>query len=152
MLGTAYLQNRIGTLLASDTAGLAGTTSLAPRVSLVVQPFTPSPNVAIATLTLATFTGSSAITCVAGTQFSYFDPATQNLGIQLKSPASGWNWQCTSTAPGSSQTVFGFVVADASNVNTFGCGLLPSPVVITNVGDLVNIPIVNWEFPINTLQ
>lgn len=131
------------TLLAADATGLANTT--ANKLALVVSTFTPSRSLALANITLATFTGSTPLSVGTGTQQVFVDPISNLKLIQLKEPAGGFNWICTAT-PGTPETVYGWalLVNDLSAI--LGSGLLDTPIPISAAGQGVSIPYCRMAF------
>lgn len=141
---TETLQVTVPELLANDSTYLAA--AAAVTVFLIADPFSPGFDTDLTALTLASFTGSTAKGAGIGTQTVFFDPLTGERVIQLKEPAGGWTWIATA-APASPQTIYGICVTDNAGVVTLASGLLPEPVVITNIGDAVVVGTIQFRFP-----
>lgn len=135
------LINRIQTLLAADTGSLAAAAAL--KVHLAQAAFVPSLGLTIASLTEATFTGSTALLATIGSALAYTDPLTGNLICELSPPVGGWHWQATN-AVGLPQTIYGWWVTDNGNANLWGSRLLPTPVTLSASGQGLDIPVVNF--------
>lgn len=139
------LERSISILVAADPNFLAPP-ALANHVHLVIDAFTPSSNTDVASLTLATFTGSTPKNVAVGAQQSFVDPLTQDQVVQLIEPVGGWSWTC-SAAPVPLQTVYGYVVTDNTDAVTLGSDLLPTPVPIQSIGDNVTVPNIRLTVP-----
>lgn len=137
------LWESIQDLVAADTAFLAA--AAANKVHLVIASFVPSLDLDPTTLTLATFTGSAALSAVIGVQDVFYDPLTGTRAILVKSPAGGWTWNCTVT-PGAPETVYGWVMKDNAGTGLVGSGLLTTPVPISTAGQGVIVPEIRIDF------
>jgi hypothetical protein len=124
-------------LLATDPETLAPATG-ACKVHLIAAPFSPGAGTRIDTLAQATFTGSAAKAGAAGPQTEGRDPNTGRRKIVLGEPAGGWTWLCTAD-PASPETIHGYVLTDGAGTVTLASLLLPQPVTVARVGDLVSI-------------
>jgi hypothetical protein len=147
MVPSSSLFDSMVSLLAADTAGLANAT--ANKVALVISSFTPSRSLALGSITLATFTGSTPLSAGTGTQQVFSDPLTGLKLIQIKEPAGGWNWICTAT-PGSPETVYGWVLLVNDLSAILGSGLLDTPVQISANGQGLSIPYLRMLFSNNS--
>jgi hypothetical protein len=130
------LLNELQTILAADVGSLAAATAL--KVHLAQAAFTPSPSLALGTLTEATFTGYSSLLATTGTQQTFNDPTSGNRIIQLKEPAGGWHWQATA-GTGLPQTMFGWYLTDNGVSILWGSALFNPTVTLVNSGDGVDI-------------
>lgn len=126
----------LGDLLAADVPSLAPVA--ANKVALIIADFTPAETLAFVDLTLATFTGSTPKAGVAGTQQVGIDPTTQEQVITNLAPVGGWRWECTA-APSPAQTIFGFALVDNAVAVLVATQKLLAPIVITNVGDFIDL-------------
>ena len=108
------------------------------KIALVVSSFVPGPDVDISALTLASFTGSAPIDVPAPPQNIVVDNESGRVGILLKEPVGGYKWICTA-APDPAQTVYGWIVYLEDLSELFFSELLPEPVVITSVGNFVEL-------------
>lgn len=149
MVPTTVIEAALADLLAADPATLAPA-ALANHVHLIIAPFVPSPDTDLASLTPATFTGSTPKNAGVGTQQSFVDPLTGNRVVQLLEPAGGWHWQCTA-APAAPETVYGYVVTDNADAVTYGSALLDEPVEIADVGDALDIDQVRYTIPVGMI-
>jgi len=145
MKPTKVIEDRFAALLATDTTTIAAVGS-APNVHLIKEAFVPSRTTDFLSMEEAGFTGGGAKAATAGNQQSFTDPVTGNTVVQLLEPAGGWHWQATA-APPEPETIYGYVVTDNDNEVTYGSGLLDTPVVITDIGDAVDIPQVRFNIP-----
>jgi len=104
------------------------------RVALVMAPFTPSEDLALGDLTLATFDGSTAKTVALGAQQVGIDPTTGEQRITVPDVVGGWRWETTGTT-NLPQTIYGFVLYDSTGPGPLiASETLPSPVTLTEVG------------------
>jgi len=149
MIPTLLIENAMRDLLAADAATLAPA-ALANHVHLIAAPFTPGSATDFTTLTPATFTGSTAKNAGVGTQQSFVDAVNNANIVQLLEPAGGWHWQCTA-APATPETIYGYACTDNADAVTFGSDLFDPPIVITGVGDAVDIPEVRYSIPLGVI-
>jgi hypothetical protein len=149
MVPSNEILNAFRDLLAADTGTLANAAAM--HVHLVAATFTPSPGRVIADFTLATFTGSTPLNAGTGVQQAFLDPLSGRRTIQIKEPAGGWHWQCTA-APGSPETIYGYVVTDNGDTDVYGCSLLPTPVEVSAVGHSVDIPFIRLSYPSDVIS
>jgi hypothetical protein len=149
MLPSKALRESLGTLLASDTSGLANATP--NKVALFVNSITPNENILMSALTLASFTGSSPKTGTAGDQGVANDPVTGDQVITILAPAGGWRWVCTAD-PISPQTVFGFVLTDATLATMIAIALLPAPVTISHAGQQIDLGALEITFVLQPMS
>lgn len=144
MIPSSAILTQFTTLLAADTTTLAAV--VPPEVALIKSAFVPAPDLDISTLTEADFDGYASITATAGTQLAVIDPATGDNMTQIKEPAGGWHWVTTGLT-NLPQTIYGFVlVATAPPLATlYGAQLLATPIVLTGVGQVVDLPPVRFR-------
>jgi len=135
MLPVKTVRLQLGELLAADATTLAPPVN-ANEVALIAADFTPTEDLVIGDLTLATFTGSTPKNAGVGTQGVGNDPATGNQVITILDPAGGWRWECT-VAPGAPETIFGIALTTDTGAALLGTQKLPTPIVIVAVGDQV---------------
>lgn len=148
MIPTSVISEQIVDLLAADT------TTLAPalngcKVHLIKAPFTPGPTTDLASLTPATFTGSTPLVAGTGTQQVFVDPVTSLRILQLLEPAGGWHWACT-VDPSPSETIVGYCVTDNAGTTTYGSALLPAPITINAAGQGIDLPQIRFTFTNNS--
>lgn len=134
-------------LLAADTGILANV--VANKVSLVASNFVPSKTLNLGTLTLASFTGSTALAAGTGAQQVFLDPVTSTWQIQIKEPAGGWNWICTAT-PTPAQVIYGWVLTNGAIDELIGSGLLTNPISISAAGHGLSLPYLRYGFANNS--
>lgn len=137
MVPTQTLVTATATAVAVDTASLHPASAL--KVFLVAQNFTPGLATDKTALTLATFTGSTALAAGTGAVTNGRDPVTGRRKLILPEPAGGWTWKCTAD-PTPSETITGYVVTDNAGTVTYGSKLLDTPVTVSTSGDLVSVP------------
>lgn len=130
-------------LLAADTTLLANAT--ANKVSLVASSFVPSQTLDISTLTLASFTGATALAAGTGVQQVFLDPVTNQWQIQIKEPSGGWNWICTAD-PSPAQTMYGWILTNGAIDTILASGLLAAPIPISASGQGLSIPYLRLGF------
>lgn len=134
-------------LLAADTGILANVTAM--KVSLVASNFVPSKTLDLESLTLASFTGSTAIAAGTGTQQVFLDPVSNTWQIQIKEAAAGWTWICTAT-PESPQVIYGWVLTNGAIDELIGSGLLTNPITIATEGQGISLPYLRFGFANNS--
>lgn len=145
MQPTSAMANQVSNLVATDTTQLAAAT--APKVHLAMANFAPSLALLLAGLTEANFVGYAALAAGAtGAQLNWFDPATGNQIVELKSPASGWNWKVTGST-GLPQTIYGYYITDNGNATLYASALLASPIVLTAVSQGLEVANARVTFP-----
>lgn len=143
MLPIKAVRLALGDLLAADVGTLAPVA--ANKIALVADSFVEDENVTLGSLTFATFTGSTPKAGAAGAQQVGIDPATLDQIITNLAPAGGWRWECTG-APASPETIWGYALTDNAGAVLLGIELLPTPIVITNVGDFIDLGSVTLRF------
>ncbi len=119
-----------------------------PKVKLFVNNITPTKGNVVADFTLATFTGSAPKLYEDDSNgVPFVDPVSGVLYINSPEPASpGWNFICT-TAPASPETIYGFIVTDNAGTVLYGAQRFDSPVIVTSIGDAVDIQSIQWAWP-----
>lgn len=122
-------------LLAADATTLAPAMN-ANKVALVVSDFSETQDLPLASLTLASFTGSAPIAGATGAQAVGVDPLTGDALITILPPAGGYLWKCT-VAPTPAQVVFGVVLLDNAEAVLLGSHKLAQSITINAVGDQV---------------
>jgi len=149
MLPMRALRLALGELLAADVATLAPVA--ANKIALIAAPIAIQESLAIGDLTLATFTGSTPKSGVAGAQQSGINPLTGQQVITNLVPAGGWRWECTA-APGAPEVIYGFALIDDAGAVLLGGQLLTVPVTIQAVGDFVDLGAVTIEFSVQPMM
>lgn len=147
--GNAIISD-IPVLLAAD-AGTIASATLACKVKLVKAPFTPSPTLVPADVTVADFDGSTPITCATGAQNSGNDPLTGNYFTEMKIPVGGWRWTVSGTT-NLPETIYGFVLEDNAGAIVYGSALFPTPITLSSVGQVIEIPSIRFTFLANGIQ
>lgn len=153
MLPVKSVRQQLGALLSADATTLAPAVN-ANEIALVVAPFTPNENLVIANLTLAsgtTFTGGGAINVPLGAQGVGNDPVTGDQIVTILAPAGGWRWVCTA-APAGPVTVYGFCLATKTAAALLASQLLPTPIVIQNVNDQIDLGDIQIVFVIQPMS
>lgn len=137
MQPTRSLWRRPCDLLAADTTTLAA--ALALQVHLASAAFTPTLDLLLTDLTEATFTGSAALSLGSGVQSVFYDATTGFLTLKLLDPAGGYKWICTAS-PAVPQTIYGVYLTDNADAILYGAELLPTPAVISAMGQGIILP------------
>lgn len=150
MLPMIAVRKQLGVLLAADSTTLAPAVS-ANEIALIAAPFTPSEDLVIASLTLATFTGSAPKVGVTGAQGVGNDPATQDQIVTNLAPAGGWRFVCTA-APTPPQQIYGYALTTTATGALLAVALLPIPVTITNVGDEIDLGAIQFTFVLTPIS
>lgn len=149
MLPVRTLRLALGDLLAADIPTLAP--AAANKVALIAAPFVMDENTTFASLTLATFTGSTPKAGAAGAQQVGVDPATGDQVITNLAPAGGWRWEC-SVAPASEETIYGYALVNNAVAVLLGLQAFPTPIAIADVGDYVDLGAVEIRFVIQPMS
>ncbi len=149
MLPMIALRKKLGTLLAADVPTLAP--AVPNKIALINAPFSLDENLLIGGLSLATFTGSAPIAGTAGAQGVGTDPLTGDQIITNRAPAGGWRYVCT-VAPGAPETIYGFALTDTAGAVLLAAALLVTPIVITAIGDEVDLGAVTIAFVIQPMS
>lgn len=144
MQPTDLILDRIAELLAEDTTTLAPA-ALACEVHLAMNAFSPGTGTVLADLTEADFDGATEIDAGVGPQQNFIDPTTGRRVIQLLEPAGGWHW-ITTGVTNLPQTIYGYYVTNNGGTILYGCALLPAPVLLTGVGQAIDLPQVRFTF------
>jgi len=137
MLPMVAVRKQVGELLAADATTLAPAAS-ANKVALIAAAFTPSENLVIGDLTLASFTGSAPIAGETGAQQSGTDPATQDQVITILAPAGGYRFECTAS-PATPESIYGYCLTNNAGTVLLAVAMLPTPVVIATSGDFIDL-------------
>lgn len=140
MITTSAMDLAAMNAIANDTNTLNQAAD-ALNVHLVAVDFTPGKPTTYAGLTIATFNGSAAKEVELGPQQVGIDPLTGKRFVQLIPPVGGWYWECA-VAPGAAETIFGYVVTNNANSETYGSDKLPQPVTISQVGESVVVDVI----------
>jgi len=136
MIPTRYTLNLINNDLLANA--LLWNDDPATRVGLVKSSFVPSPDLQMTDITMASFTGGEDILVPAPPQLAILDNDSGRVGIIMKEPVGGYRWIC-SVAPDPAETIYGWIVYDTDDQRIFFSELLPAPVVIAAVGNVVEI-------------
>jgi hypothetical protein len=134
-------------LLAADTATLGASTAM--NLHLANANFTPSLDLAVGSLSEATFVGSTKIACGTGAQPVYYDVLTGNRVVEILEPAGGFRWTCT-TSPGSPETIYGYYLTDHTDAVLYGSALLSAPVTISAAGQGLDIGSIKLAWSTNS--
>jgi hypothetical protein len=140
------LWESVADLFAADTANFANASAV--KVHLAAAPFTPGLDLALGSLTAATFTGSTALSAGTGTQPTYYDAVEGVRVMELLEPAGGWHWHCT-VSPVSPETIYGFYVTDNAGATLLGAELLDAPVTISAAGQGIDVGFIKLRFRSN---
>lgn len=137
MIASTLLSQSVAELVGADATRLADPAD-APKVTLIIDDFSPDPSTDPMTLMFATFTGSTPKSATAGAQAVGVDPLTNESIITLNEPVGGWRWECTAD-PATPETVYGFVVTDQAQAVLYGIQHLDEPVQISLAGHEINL-------------
>lgn len=121
------------------------------RVYLINQVFTPSAVLVPGDVTTAAFTGGAFKEAGLGDPNVITDPTSGIQYLQLLDPAGGFTWIAT-VAPGAPETIYGYMITDHANAAVYGCERFAANVVITNVGDGVQLGQVRYQIPLTILS
>ena len=149
MIPTLALRDECMKLLAADTATLASV--VANKLHLNMNNATPSEQSVLADFTEASFTGHTAISVTAGTQPEGLNPGTNDSRIDLSPPVGGFRWQCTALTllP---QTIYGFYLTDNAGVVLLAAEKLATPIVLTAVGQVIDLGDVKLTLLANSIS
>lgn len=150
MNGVRALNQAMMTALAAQATTLAPATD-ANVIALVIASFSSSESTVLADLTLASGDGLDPIEGVTGTQLVGNNPATNQITITIKEPAGGWHWQLTGT-PVAPITVYGYALLKNDLSVLYATAVLPTPVVVSTIGDIVDIGSSTLVLPIGALS
>jgi len=149
MTPTSLISDSITDLIAADTTYLAA--AAVKNVKLVKDPFTPGSGTDYAGLVVADFDGSGAKTAASGAQQSFVDALTGQSVVQLIEPAGGWHWVTTGVT-NLPQTIYGYVVTNDDNSETFGSELLTEPITLTASGQAIDLDQVRFTLVLSPLS
>jgi hypothetical protein len=134
---------QLGNLLAGDSTTLAPASS-ANKIALIIAPFTPSENLLISNLTLASSGGLAPIDGVAGSQPVGQNPATLAQQIQIAPPAGGYRWlSAGATYP---VNVYGYALTNNAGSTLLGVYAFPTAITLTADGQVVEVDPVYLTF------
>jgi len=150
MLPMRDVRLQLGELLVADATTLAPAVN-ANEMVLVTSNTPPVETLVIGDLTLATFTGSAPKGGAVGDQQAGIDPSTGEQVITILAPVGGYRWECT-VAPGAPETVYGYALTDSTGATLLAYGQLATPVVITDVGDFIDLGAVEMRFVLQPLN
>jgi len=150
MLPVKTVRTALGTLLAANAATLAPVSD-PNEINLISAPFTPTEDLVIGDLTLASGDGLDAIPGATGAQLVGIDPITQEQVITIKEPAGGWRFQLT--GPKSpAVTIYGFALTTEAAAALLGTQTLPEPITVENIGDYVDLGNVTLRFVLQPMS
>lgn len=141
LLPTSQIRLSVGTLVAGDTNALNQPTLL-NTMRLAAAPFVPSDTLIPASLTEASFTGYAAINQPAGAALTGVDPITLQQKITIPDPAGGYRWATTGLT-GLPQTIYGYYLTNSTNGKVWGSALLPTPITLQDVGQIIDLGTIN---------
>jgi hypothetical protein len=150
MLSTADLREKLAQLLAADAATLAPV-ALANVVALVMAAFAPGEALTMASITLATFDGSTPLAAGLGTQPEGLDSLNGDAIITIKPPAGGWRWETTGTT-NLPMTIYGCVLLDSTLATLYASQLLLNPIGLNAVNQVIDLGSLTLRVPSGTLS
>lgn len=141
----------IAEAIGADVAFLAEATPFV-RVSLVAAAFTPTPNLLMGDLTLATRTGLEPLHAASAATQVGTDSATGEKIIQCRAPAGDWHWETTDDTE-DAETIYGYALSDAAGANLIATALLDTPVLFHALtdGEQLDIDQVRFRMPVTPL-
>ena len=134
---TNALANRIGPLLSADDSSL-GPASGPCVVALIENEFTEAIDRVSADLTRCAVAGLTPIAAGTGDQVESIDPVTGEIIVEMKPPAGGFRFECTS-ATGLPKTIFGIAVLDTTLATLWMCERFDDPITITAVNQAITL-------------
>jgi hypothetical protein len=150
MIPTQAMLDAVATEIATDTTVLAN--ALFNQVFLIAAPFVPGAGLTIGGLVLASFTGSSPISNTSAVMLKYTDPLTGEWLVEIPPPVGGWHWQVNTNLTNLPQTIYGYGVMDNTGAILWGTNLLPTPLLLTAIGQGVDVPRVNFRLSAQALS
>jgi len=143
MQSSRALRIKMMQLLAADAATLAQAAD-PNHVVLLMEPVTPSEGLVMADVTPADFTGSTPIEVELGAQGEGLDANTDDGIISILPPVGGWRWETTGTT-NLPQTIYGFALTNEAETTLYGAEALETPIVLTGVNQVVQLPAVEFR-------
>jgi len=143
MQATRALREKAAQLLAADTATLAQAAD-PNHLVLIAANFLPSENLVAGDLVPATFDGATPLEVELGVQLEGLDPATSDAIITIGPPAGGWRWETTGIT-NLPQTIYGYALMNEAETTLFGAATLTTPVVLTGINQVINLPAVTFR-------
>lgn len=134
---TNALADRIGPALSADDLSL-GPASSPCKVALIENDFSESVDRVIGDLTICAVAGLTPIAAAVGDQYESRDPSTGEIVVEMKPPAGGWYFECTS-ATGLPKTIYGFAVINNGGTTLFMCERFETPIEITAINQVVPV-------------
>jgi len=148
MVAGEVLAATVAPLVAADATWLADAGSC--KVYLSKTAFTPSPALLTTDFTPADFDGYASKNPTAGVQTAGYDPVTGEQLIQMKEPVGGFAW-ITTGVTNLPQTIYGAVLLDAAEGDVLGSQTFDTPLVLTGVGQIVNLGSLIFRLPLSPL-
>jgi hypothetical protein len=145
MLPCLPLIDSIGTLVAADLTTFGDAAFLS--VFLIKAPFTPGPTLVLADVVPADGGGLHAIFSTVAGGNVVFNPQTNGQVVAVKVPLGGWHF-VTTILGGLPQTMYGYGLIATTSGLLLATALLPAPMLMNAVGQFVDLPNVEIEFPI----
>jgi len=118
------------------------------KVGLFTNNIQPNADTVLADLTEASFTGYAKVTTTTGDSETQNDPLSGERVVYFPPPAGGFHFEATAT-PGAPVNVYGFFLCDNAGTTLLGAQHFGSPIVISGVGQAINIAEVGIRFPAN---
>jgi hypothetical protein len=150
MQPTYTVFDSLALLLSQDTATIAPAAN-PPKLHLAKAPFVPNQDRVPADFTEADFGGYAAIAAIVGNQNPLIDPLTGERMVEMKIPAGGWRFTCTGLA-NTPQTIYGAYLMDNGGTVIFGSALLPAPLTIDTIAQVVEVDSVRFRFLFGGIQ
>lgn len=149
MIPSQVMVNYMNALLAGDLVRW-GSTLPNVEVRLSKSDFVPSAALSLADVTEATFDGygSPAMLIPFGAQNVILDSDTGRVGILMKEPTGGIKWIVTGTTE-LPQTIYGWYLYDITADALVWSELLPTPIPLTAVGNVIELTAILGYLVIN---
>jgi hypothetical protein len=147
MIPTSAIRVRAMRLLITDPLTLADPLGL--ELALVKSDFTPSENLQLGDIDLATFDGAGPILAAVSGPRPVLDPQTNSAVIEFQSAILAWRWQVSGLTD-LPQTIYGYALVGLT-VGVLASELLDTPLVLTGVGQVVDLAEVTLSLPPNRI-
>lgn len=149
MIPTQALLDKVASAIATDTAALAAALFL--HVYLVKAPFTPGPNLVVADVPKADFTGATAIVTTSAVMGMAIDPQTGEWIIQVPEVAGGWHWQTTDLV-NLPQTIYGYALTNVGETVLWGTAIFDAPILLNGDDQGIDVDQVRFRLANSALS
>jgi hypothetical protein len=150
MIPSKALREKMATLLGADTATLAPAAN-ANVIALFMNDISPTEATVLGDLVLSTFDGNAPLEVGLNAQPVALDPANNDAIIDMVPPITGFRW-VTSGVTNLPQTIYGYALLTHLNAAYLAAKRLDTPVVLTAVGQRVDIGAPNFRQLANSVS